>query len=428
MAQHKKKPTRQQLQKLAKAQHRNNFFRKLKYICNTCSGEDIYSLFPADVLEIIYENRHHSLKVYTAKDHVVPNEVSNSIKHTIAYMLKVEKATMMTNGPEILLNDFLTIVLTIIHLFRIVQNVDFPDYRKIQAALYKFTNDVENDKKVSDKFYWILQTYGFMFSDLTKSLYWMKHQIKPFNDGASGIHNFVEIHSMVPETISVKIDGIERPDTRMGWAMLNTGPDWITLKPSVLNRNGPFAEIPVNVYVQSHAFNRMEERIDCFPPFVLHMYLYDSFRNPRVFYDHNNDPLIEFRLQGIKAGYFRVVIVEGVIVVRTFLFVTNNGTPEGRLLEKNTGLQKLDKKFLAIDKLSTFMTSDFRNNDEVRKIFLDAGCQCLLDLYEQVDSLCLKHPEQSVSGLMLNYLQYNFTPVSASGLPPSLSLATEKEK
>ena len=50
-------------------------------------------------------------------------------------------------------------------------------------------------------------------------------------------------------------------------------------------------------------------------------------------------------------------IIEGKIVIRTFLFVTNNGTPEGKKLAQITGLQKLDKKYLALDKLSTFMTS-----------------------------------------------------------------------
>ena len=101
--------------------------------------------------------------------------------------------------------------------------------------------------------------------------------------------------------------------------------------------------------------------------------------------------------------------IEGVIVVRTFLFVTNNGTPEGQLLEKNTGLQKLDKKYLAIDKLSTFMTSDLDKNEEVLRIFKASGCQCLLDLYEKMKPLISKHANQFDSNLMLNYLHnHNF--------------------
>jgi len=120
--------------------------------------------------------------------------------------------------------------------------------------------------------------------------------------------------------------------------------------------------------------------------------------------DNNNNLLIEFRFFDTKAGYFRADIVDGIVLIRTFLFITNNGTPEGQLLEKNTGLQKLDKKYLAIDKLSTFMTSDLDKNDEVRHIFKTSGCQCLLDLYEKMKPLVTKHASGFDSDLMLKYM------------------------
>jgi hypothetical protein len=108
-----------------------------------------------------------------------------------------------------------------------------------------------------------------------------------------------------------------------------------------------------------------------------------------------------------KAGYFRVDVIDGKIVIRTFLFVTNNGTPEGQRLGKITGLQKLDKKYLAIDKLSTFMTSDIGQNENIKKIFIDSGCQCLLDLYEQSHSLATNTPKRFDSELMLKYIDFD---------------------
>jgi hypothetical protein len=73
MAQCKKKANGYQRQKLAKAHHKNEFFRKLKHIVNSLCGEDVYSQIPQFVLGNLYNARTHSLKV------VVPD--GNSIIH-----------------------------------------------------------------------------------------------------------------------------------------------------------------------------------------------------------------------------------------------------------------------------------------------------------------------------------------------------------
>ena len=82
-----------------------------------------------------------------------------------------------------------------------------------------------------------------------------------------------------------------------------------------------------------------------------------------------------------KIGYFVANIVDGCVFIRTFLFITNTGTPEGKRLEKLTGLKKLDKKYLAIDRMSTFMNSDLAENPEIQKLLANSNCQSVIDLY-----------------------------------------------
>jgi hypothetical protein len=193
----------------------------------------------------------------------------------------------------------------------------------------------------------------------------------------------------------------------MGYTFPNSGIDWVAIKPSVLKITNPFADIHLDVYIQTHALNRLSERIDCFPTGSIHFNMFISLKDPMVFYDNNHNTLIEFRYFGMKAGYLRVDIIEGKIIIRTFLFVTNNGTPEGQKLEKITGLQKLDKKYLAIDKLSTFMTSDIGNNEKVRKIFISTGCQSLLDLYEKSKQVSTSSSDHFDADLMLKYIEHD---------------------
>jgi hypothetical protein len=134
------------------------------------------------------------------------------------------------------------------------------------------------------------------------------------------------------------------------------------------------------VYIQSHAQQRLAERLDCLEQGYVEFFVYNSLKNLKYFKDKNGNPLIEYNYFGFKTGYLRADIHHGKIIIRTFLFLTNNGTPEGEKLNEFTGLSKLDHKYLNIDKLSTFMSADIRNNIEVKDIFVRAGCKSLFDI------------------------------------------------
>jgi hypothetical protein len=74
------------------------------------------------------------------------------------------------------------------------------------------------------------------------------------------------------------------------------------------------------------------------------------------------------------------MLIDGMFVILTFLFITHNGTPEGRKLAELTGLQRDDISFLAIDDLKMIVNSDICYDDHIAQIFIDAGCESILDL------------------------------------------------
>lgn len=61
------------------------------------------------------------------------------------------------------------------------------------------------------------------------------------------------------------------------------------------------------------------------------------------------------------------------MVIRTFLFLTADDTPEGQILRELADFKKLDKKYRAIDKLSTFFSKDLRSNKLAKELFIEAG-------------------------------------------------------
>lgn len=404
MAQRKKKQSSHQQQKIAKAKHKNEFLSKLKYLINSVCKEDIYSLIPKDVLEEVYSCRYHTVRIELTEGCNVPSQIHNILKRTVSAWLKSEKIAL-AEGAEISFDDYYTIGLS----SRLIKNIiltDLPDIgnlRKEIETLYDTVGGVLEEVHSAT----VITLFSFClgFSCMEKSLYWFKVDISASEDYGEGLHILAFLHSVEVESMNIVVDGTSRPAKRVGWAFAGTGLLYATLKPSVLNIKGPFADIPVDVYIQSHALQRLSERLDCFEVGTIQMSLYESLRDAKVVSENCDQPLIEYKFFGTKVGYLRADYVDGVILIRTFLFITNNGTPEGKKLEKITGLQKLDKKYLAIDMMSTFNSSDMSSNSEVREIFENAGCGNLISLHKEIALFSTKQSNQNISKLLLDYLK-----------------------
>lgn len=405
MAQQKKKPSEHQLKAIAEAKHKNDFMRKLKLMVNTCCGEDIYSLIPTRALDKAYRIRYHSLKITAAKGHIISAAMMAEVKDDLAKLLKHEAVELPPNGHKVILADYMTVGVSMYSIFSVIEGLNIPITNKVKSALLQYCMVRKIMSGAIDQLIKVLEAIGFGNSNIETRLYWLDYSLTDPDENNIGLDNYISIYSDVPKSIKIKIDGISRPALRLGWANFKLGMTWFTLKPSLLNISGVPDDQPMEVYIQSHALHRFRERTEGIYDFAAQFYIYESFLDPKVCYDSNHNLLIEYQIKGLKAGYFRFDIVGNIVVIRTFLFLTNSGTPEGDLLGKNTGLKVLDKNYLAIDKLSTFMSSDINKNEQVNKIFSDAGCQSLFELHEMLGNICMKDSDQSSFMLMLDYIR-----------------------
>ena len=210
-----------------------------------------------------------------------------------------------------------------------------------------------------------------------------------------------------PEIKHFEIADGRRPAICLSWYVSQIGFIELTIPPTLLGINNKFAGIPVKVYSQRHALRRLEERVDCLSKNDLHSTLYTSFYEPEVIPMGKNQALIAYRIINSKVGYLVSEYIDGTILIHTFLFITNNGTPEEKKLNELTGLGKLDKKYLALDKLSSFIRSDIGNNEKLRSIFVNAGCGCLLEIEETVQAIDTKHADNANITLIQKYLNSN---------------------
>ncbi len=144
-----------------------------------------------------------------------------------------------------------------------------------------------------------------------------------------------------------------------------------------------------DLYIQGHALKRMEERIDVSKYVVQDLLTFDTeysmVREYRgrllipVFEPNRADTYREAHL-GNRIGYLIGTICEDVVLIRTFLFLAQDFTPEGDKLSQLLELKMIDKSYLKLDRLEHFTRSDLRKDETLRPIFKAARLDHLFDV------------------------------------------------
>ena len=383
MAKTKKKTTPQDLQKQASEKHKKEYFKKMKYMINSYSLEDVYSYIPPRILDAIYEGRHLSVKFEKGPNQAIEPKLMNFFNTTAISHIKTEQIYLQPSGNGISMFDYLTVYKTLVILKSTIESDLVPHFKgieKLKISLLIMANDTKLVEDFNASIAPVMHLYALYFSDIRKNIYsFSVENIHGLED--SGDRTIVLVNSTVCKKQSFCIDGSNRPAYKFGWSLYGKG--WVDceLEASLFNIKHQDPNHKIKVYIQPHAIERLHERTDAEWIGVIQFDTFHSFQKPVVTHDDHHNFLIEYRHMEHKIGYFVANIVDGCVFIRTFLFITNTGTPEGKRLEKLTGLKKLDKKYLAIDRMSTFMNSDLAENPEIQKLLANSNCQSVIDLY-----------------------------------------------
>jgi len=92
-----------------------------------------------------------------------------------------------------------------------------------------------------------------------------------------------------------------------------------------------------------------------------------------------------------KMGYFVAEIIDEKIILKTFLLLSSNSTPEGTLFKQLTGFSKSDVNYWDLNCLPTFINNDMDKNNHLYTYFEQAG---LLHLFKlNPDAIKHDNPE-----------------------------------
>lgn len=374
----KKKKNINQYNKQEFARHRNEYFKELKNVFHLFGCAEVFPLIPRCDYDRIFRFGASSIPIEKAPGKGIRNDELAFFTRNIKLQFKdPELFNMVYNEKPLTINYVLTYIVALKLYSSYLSSVKSDYARKIKEMLderidydkfYSRTIDkIANQLLVNGDFYSRFD-WEYLWFDIKSEVLIKEHSTQILR---------IILHKEMAVKRSLEIDGKTRTIFRVATPAPMLGLRWASLNASLLNKEAKDDQ-EYDIYIQSHAIRRFYERLNCVHEFILNFHLVSAFLKPNVIH-FNNTNLIEFSIFGSKVGYFPVELVGEIALIRTFLFITNNGTPEGQKLEQICGLKKHDKAYWNIDKLSAFKNSDIAQNTELRKIFVEAGCSDILD-------------------------------------------------
>ncbi len=181
------------------------------------------------------------------------------------------------------------------------------------------------------------------------------------------------------ECLYLNIGGIRRQTFRCLRSSMEQGLEPISLTGELLGLSDKSQSLPV--FIQRHAWDRLKERLGI-PKRLLTMMTSESLSEPKLVKRNDETYLLEVRLGAKKVGYFVGEVFERKFVIRTFLFLTMQGTPESELLWRELRLNRADIEFTMLDTLVAFANSDMRHDKALVSLFDKCGCGHLFNLVD----------------------------------------------
>jgi hypothetical protein len=364
-------------QKMEKAQHLKQFVTEVRELIAKAAGSDIARYIPQEEIEQLYTIRFRPVRVNAAPGETIPADILQFVNHLVILLFKDYKVPIGVGTLEqVSLYDFYSIVHTVMIYGSRLSDDDYSHAAEVKNALAPLIAIYGSpiNTKAFNRYNNVMNTAALFCCDIEDYMYAIKYNPAIVAKGKPGL--FSEIYRTRLPKVKVQIDEQPRPAWQLAWYVpepelglkfINMPSEALYLPPGKM----------LDVYIQSHALNRLAERLKGIDISVLYYSVLNSFNQPKVCRNRRGVLLLEYSVLDDKVGYFVCEVAEEKVILKTFLFLTHNGTPEAEKLQATMGLMKEDISYLDIDKLSTFVLSDIADNDRLKQLFIDAGCECL---------------------------------------------------
>lgn len=132
-------------------------------------------------------------------------------------------------------------------------------------------------------------------------------------------------------------------------------------------------------FVQAHAIKRIEERYDICLEWVARESVFDSGHEKEVI-TYKGKSLIPITIKEDRVGYLLCERIDEIVLIKTFLLVTQDGTPEGDRLNRELSIEKYEKSLLNFDRLSSFKPENIERDPLLKEILARTELSYLIEM------------------------------------------------
>lgn len=388
--------------RLEREKAKSKFFSVFRTVCNEVGGEGVMELIDPRFLDLLYRFRVFDPKIVKGSFPGLTERDMHEIRKGFNCLINLF-SVQITDNLKVTIFEYLTVVVSL-QFYQQLECEYNLEFNRRMSAILDPSIKTHGDSMIA----LVLEMLCLELMDYSAIIAWGDFNYQQNNDKHQHSVPVFYLHGEVQHSRTFNTSDGKRQAYRLSWFAHSEGPYGRTIDAGLLGLADKSSDTPIDIYIQQHAINRMKERLDCLPNSEIFLMLDVSFRTPIVLYTGDRCYLIEYRIGESKIGYLLGEYVEGILLLKTFLFVTSNGTPEGQKLYELYGLGKLDKKYLMLDKLSSYIRSDIGNNEKLKALFEQIGCAGLLNIEEDVQMRAArkKGNVHLDPNKVLNYLRY----------------------
>nr|WP_319998734.1 hypothetical protein [uncultured Draconibacterium sp.] len=393
MKRRKKKNNTQQLKQ--ELNHKQNlFYKRLKYNMNLIGDARALDTFDKIEKKLLHHCRIRPYKIVNAEKEEKKLS-AKEIRFVNTYLSR-----LLTNnhielaGKKISLYDFSFYIETLYFYYRNAENQNNIKFRSYFPVFE--TKEFEDRRfDVYYKFTGYLEKLAWSYSNLTNyTIRFVKQECNK-SLSLSDLTPFFNNYHIEARRIDKEIWKKDNNPRTIYHLFLNTQQQFVPfeVKAEYFGINSMMHNLSIKVYIQKHAITRIKERLGIHFWHMSYSLVVIAMCNKPIEIETSKSFLFPVTYGKIKVGYLKAELTGNKLVILTFLFLTNNGTPEGQKLN-NIGLEKEDKKYLGIDKLDIFINSDIKNDERLTQLFKSADCG---DLFKLDKTLINKHNSEEVA-------------------------------
>jgi hypothetical protein len=373
------------------------FLARFKNACDLMAGEGFYGHIPDAHLRQLFKERVAPLKLDFQKGDFPLDQVriwEDWFRERMSSLVITTRT-----GKNMAFGEYFRDGMLLVFYAEGLMGKDSSPILSMLVEAYGFKSKLFQEATL--KIMVFIDTLGIFHSDLEERVL-LRDFSTTILRGAKLPDNKIRLRMERTASGSVKIDGNSREVFQVGWSDF-IGKLAFSFADTEKLVQGSDGLVRLPVYIQKHALMRLSERLSMQKGLMLFM-LWQLFDADIHCVQSQNTHLIAFDYDGKRLGYLVSDLVEEKLVIRTFLFLTNDGTPEGKRLASLTKLKKLDKQYLEIDTLKGISKLAIADHPELVELFNEVGCGDLFNLAELANVLELDKLQKSPE-LLLKYLQ-----------------------